>query len=1022
MTTAFLTAWRDRTSRAPATLAKITFSSPSATLRVATRQVALSDGTLWEAGLTAEPLTARVESLGTGPNPADCTIHLADRLYPLGTGPASSTLKTYKWQGANVVLYLWNDVRKLDGSQVLAAADLAQVLEGTVDGFDIDDDGLTLNLLQARSWNKPTPPTMIDSNTYPNAPDVSQSQPAPLIYGDHRALPLRSPHTSSYGTTKQRQEESGGGAGVVPMVLVDPGTGAANVKLLAAAHKCITLLDRANGYSQFIRAGDVIAPLDVAGLTVTLNAGESFVTVADDSMVAYYGLRPVDVRSSTTGSNPRRALDVLDETSFATLDQGAGKTILEYALPSGAGLGNISAVDVICCFVGNAGNANNLRVYPRNPGTGVTGTAVSFVATGTTPAVATGAWDAAWWTQNWDFAGISGSAAPDRTAINVKIDFAGGAANKASILWIALRVKYKPNRSTTTPGAPGHILIINPINPDKSPSVRWQFGVAPTFSVDDSFYANLQGQPDDGSGTITGTANALIELAPDVVRHFLATYGLQTQFETTFDPWDASVGFGSFIRARYTGGRAYGAFPKLACWIGGSVTSVQQVVQHMCEQAAGCVIFDRFASKWLYHLWNSGAAANYDWTFTRQDVPDLFQAGVTSDVDLKQGLRIRYGYDHFRGKTLFEAFVTAIGSSQGFSQVLVRDQQVITIAAGNKYIDVDLSGTPYAATLALATYSTPISLAQAAKAALDAVLPAGERLIVGYGFECVAGYNDSLTIAINGITDTITIPAGIYAPDELAVVVTGQIAAKATLTTKATCRWSWQYSQFQFVADAGNVSVGFTAPGDVVTAAWTLLGWDAAWVQAARGGFFGPDPSTGPTIYAPSSRYQNRYYLSVLKGISCAYKWSTGANAANNCALELGFDKTDLIANSGDKMAQHWRAMREKIAKDSQDLYGPKQDQPLVADWVRDEGTSVVVRDAIFDFGSVPRAWVKFRTYSAPDMQRMRVIAFDASVDGRRVFPAFGSDGSWAGKTFRVLEVVQDLGPSYHTEIYAEQA
>jgi hypothetical protein len=58
----------------------------------------------------------------------------------------------------------------------------------------------------------------------------------------------------------------------------------------------------------------------------------------------------------------------------------------------------------------------------------------------------------------------------------------------------------------------------------------------------------------------------------------------------------------------------------------------------------------------------------------------------------------------------------------------------------------------------------------------------------------------------------------------------------------------------------------------------------------------------------------------------------------------------------------------------------------------------------------------------APDVQRMRVIQFDSSLDARRRYPKFGSDGSWQGKCLRVLEVTQDMGPSYHTELSCEEA
>jgi len=50
------------------------------------------------------------------------------------------------------------------------------------------------------------------------------------------------------------------------------------------------------------------------------------------------------------------------------------------------------------------------------------------------------------------------------------------------------------------------------------------------------------------------------------------------------------------------------------------------------------------------------------------------------------------------------------------------------------------------------------------------------------------------------------------------------------------------------------------------------------------------------------------------------------------------------------------------------------------------------------------------------------VIELQSDVDPHVVFPRYGSGGSWAGKTLRVLEVEQGLGPNYATELLAMEA
>jgi hypothetical protein len=49
----------------------------------------------------------------------------------------------------------------------------------------------------------------------------------------------------------------------------------------------------------------------------------------------------------------------------------------------------------------------------------------------------------------------------------------------------------------------------------------------------------------------------------------------------------------------------------------------------------------------------------------------------------------------------------------------------------------------------------------------------------------------------------------------------------------------------------------------------------------------------------------------------------------------------------------------------------------------------------------------------------MSVIDFQSDLDAVVAYPKYGSDGSWVGKPMRVLEVVQNLGPAYHTEVVA---
>ncbi len=1016
----FLELWRNPVTRCPRTLAKIEISTPSAvTFRVASAETVLPDGTVWEQGLSADPLRMRMERLGTGPNPCDTAIHLANRIYPfMSSGVLADALSDYQFQGARVTLYLWNDVRGADGLQLLDTVDLFKVYDrGVIDSFTYDDTNVHFTLLQSRSWNKRAPQRRIDKTSYPNATDGQSGAAEPILIGDFTALTMRPPHTSAYGN-KQAQEDSGGGRGVVPLVVVDPGVGAASLKLLAAGHECKDLLDRAAGCTAFIVANDVLAPLDVpgTGLTETLSSTGSYLLIDDDKLIAYYGVRPVDVRTgagNNTASEPRRAMDVFDETSFATLDQGAGKLALELMLPNVGSLGTIEAVDVRVCFSGNAANANTIRAYPRNPVGAVSGTALTAVSTVTTPTMLTGTWGAVptWYSLNWEFGSVTGGNNPT----DIKIDFSGGTTNKARIYWVALRVKFRPQRNLVTPQvshSESRFLGGPKTDPRNPRNYTWfqVVDVPASWDPGGEFFGNLKGAPDT-AGTYTGTAGALIERPPDAVRWFLDNYGETSTFET------AAGAFGSFTDARalLRNGSPYDF--KIAARIG-DVTTVQHVIQKLCEQALCAVTIDPFSGKWLFHVWKQGAAVDYDHIFTRDDVNDLFEPLQTSDVELVQGVRVQYAYDHFLGRTLFESYVTEDSSSQGYSQGVTRDQRLVVDSTNDK-LDWKTGAwgggpTTYADTLAHATYTDPMDLAADLQAILRSrISTAAYYTAAGYGHHVVAGFNDALEFWYGASFFQATLQEGPWTPDDFAAMVQETMRSAAGVSTISVA-YEHDVNKLRFTS-SGSV-LGFVSKfspsclSPASSAIWTL-------------GFnLGTGSGAGSTnLLASYSTYAERFWMNSEPTATFQVLGLTGANMAAGCCGLLGFDAADDTLGNY-HFARLSRGVRENAIAASVLAHGPHEDLVITADWVRDELAAQQLRDRRVDFSGRPPKALTFRTHSAPDIQRMRVIGFDASVNERRPYGEYGSDGSWAAKSFRVHEVELDLGPSYHQEIYAERA
>lgn len=970
-------------------LAKIEITTPSAlTLYLGESEVLTPDGQLWEGGLKLDPIRQEIDALGTGPNPGSTTIYLENRRYSFqsSTETVGDALSAYLWQGATVTIYLWE-------RSLTDFADAGQRFHGIVDSVELDDLKLTLNCLQDRSWNKPVPTVTVDQTNYPNAPDGQQGSVIPIIYGSHIAWPLRSPHTLGY-TNKSYHEDSGAGQGAVPLVLVDPGTGSADVKLVAASHACGDLLDRANGYSAFIVANDALAPLDTAGITETLGSSESYLTIDDDALIAYYGVRAADVRTTgggTTNSalNPRRAMDVFNETTYATLDQTAGTDYEKLVLvgPNLGSLGVIESVTAILCFSGNAANTQNIRMYPEE--LGVTfGTVISTASTGTTPQVLTGTWDTAYYNANtWQFGTKTSTGGP----VSWSVDFAGASAsNKARIYWIALRVKYRPSRNLVTPAiitGQSSMSTERPFIPVFNTYLpNGQYYTPPVLTFSGQFYANLKGYVDDGGGTYTGSAAAVIERPCDIVRHFLTTYGAASSFET------GSTAFGSFVAARNLLKNASPNDFKLACWLG-EASSVQRYVQKMAEQSLICVVQDMFTDKWLCHVWKQGAAPDYDLTLTRNELPDLFEPSLTSSVTLAQGVRVRYGYDYFRNRTMFESYVGASGSSQGYNLPTQRDQ-VLTVSAANNKVDWT-DGATRVATLTSATY-TPIDLAQHVQTQMRAV--AGTHN-VGFGFHIKTGFNDVLKVIVGGVTYTITLNDGAYNADSLAAEAERALNAGGTGRT-----WTVVYNHSTAMFE------------------WTVTGAAVTVMAAATTCFaLGLVATTATSRSSNWPRYADRFYF--VAGTTITLQFSSGANASVGVGPLLGWATDQNVSAVVDyPYATYARGDREATCAASQSLYGPRADSIITADWIRDEASAQQRRDREFDYGSAPRVRLRARSPFLADLQVMRVLDVSSDMDERRPYPKYGTDGSWANKPMRVLKAIHYHAPTYHTEFEAEEA
>lgn len=1012
-TTAFLAAYRSA-QRRPVTLCKIELTDPSSrTLRFASEEIHTPDGNTWEAVIKrADVLDADGAFLSTGPNIVHGRVVLLNRTLAAGGTPLS-LLSDFRFQGAAVTLYLWE-------KSLTSFSDALQVFGGVVNRPGVDankqEKVVNLYLMQDRSvLNKRVPTVVVDKISHPNAPDAANSVPVPVVYGDFRALAMRSPWGTSYGS-KDDQEDSGAGQGVVPGVQVDIGVGGNDVKVAFASHECADILDRTNGYSAFIRGPETLSPVLPGGLTESLGASESYLTIADESIEAYAAVLPVDVRvsgSANTADNARNAMDPYDETTYALLDQGASKGILQLTLPNVGPLGYIVSAEVVVAFTGDAANTHNIRVQAYNPGSGALGSAVTAVSTGTSPTIMRGTWPTAAYPNNdWNFGGSTGAA----TVVDLRVDFTGGAANTARVYWAAVVVRYRPSRSLVLPGFIGFsgglvgfptIRLDAPYAPNAFESSVLASGSArieqPKYKYEATFFGNLKGYKDDVSGTYTGSASALIERAPDIARHLLVTYGgahVTNDFET------GATAFGSFVLARSTLKNAQPDDYKLAVHVG-QLTKVQQVLQKIAEQSLSMVVLDRFDNKFRWHVWKNGAAVDYDLDIPRRSI---FAASVDylSDVSVVNAVRMRYLYDHFKSRTLFETFVNQDRSSQGFTEPTVRDQKLTVSAGVNDKIDADAAGGG-TKTLTAATYA-PINLAMHIRTLLRGGQVTAE-MHVGFGFHISTSgtNNNALDFKIGATPYVAALASGSHTAEGLCIEIVR--AMTQAVDNGWTCTYSHSTNLFTITgtnswAPQCDFADAVNSP-NYLTSAWPVVG-----IYNTLGA------NTTQTTMANTQRYADRFWFTQETNFNLL--WSSGANAATSCRTLLGINATDKT-NIENQSADRVRGQRETLAAASVDDYG-EQEITVTADYIRNEGVAVEYRNRLFDLRSIPPALVKFSTYVCPDMQRGRVIRFDDEMDGWLDYPGYGTDGSWGNKVFRVVSVRQHLGPQWHQEIEAVSA
>jgi hypothetical protein len=434
------------------------------------------------------------------------------------------------------------------------------------------------------------------------------------------------------------------------------------------------------------------------GVTAVSAAAGSYLSLADESIVAKAHVIPIDLRVTggflvNTATNGRNALDVENETTWADLDATV-HVGLQAILPSPSRLGaiveaggqTIPAVELVVGY--SFSGSGNLRAYPYNPASGASPAVKQLLPPSSNPITIRVPWDAAWWNSDWQFGGF-----PDAThdLIDLRIDFAGGATGNAKIYFAALVVRYRPERSLVIQGfsSPNLMTLARDLQHPRSRFPSWSSApgevTPPTYELDTEVFATIQGYADDGSGTYTGVANSLIERPGDIIRHILQTYGLVPA---------AGIEAGTSVHGSFTDARAVQDAQNMKAVAHLTTRSnVGSTISSIADDCAALSYLSRFDNRWKFIVWRPGMPVDFPRTLYWNDlIADSLGAARTTETEIVNAPHVHYLTDAAVAKEVREVWITPTMSDTGSENAHARDPAREALAAASAGIGVSRYG------------------------------------------------------------------------------------------------------------------------------------------------------------------------------------------------------------------------------------------------------------------------------------------------------------------------------------------
>lgn len=920
-----------------------------------------------------------------------------------GGQPSSDTfaalLSAYRFKGAKITL---RELRKAPDGTFYDAT----MFVGIIAGYNPERGRVSFVATQRRDWNKTLDPVRCDRWLFPRAPEKSIGLVVPTVIGKGRGLELRGDYGHALGQARNNFDHNGGAIPSARGVLVDMGRGSTSGatfekgKVLIASHAVSSIGAGTNGTNFFGSNGERTFPSVInpaGGDIINTIAGAGFM-VPNQAQTYWLPVAPTDVVPVLNmADNPRGVLDPANEASFARIDQAAGQYSLQLSLPDIRPEGTMIALWLIFGYKTNAAIGDVVFKF-NNPALGASSFVAPLASTTTfgahnlgapgTGAVPANGWNLSGCNLTW---GFQVPAAGVNTGVNMRCHGFGLVIQYQPIL---LRGKYG-NKA---------VFIPRPASDDRRGHDAQYFGKGkwvletPIADVSDEYFANVDGPLDDGSGTYTGAASALISRAPDIAHYLLRTYcGLSAgDIET-------GVGaLGSFADAR----------AKLRTWNQRDMehflsidteAQAKDLVEQLARDSVSVPHIGRSDGKFRWTPFTTNPAVTFPRMIEPEDVIDdgLVELRTLPDDSIISSVRIAYLFDVFRNEYASEVSCTPRSSRAGYAYLGLRDESIVVVANQSDRLDLKSTAATVAVSLTPGQYQ-PWDFAKHVTTQANAA--AVQDYLCHYGPRIETNYNDKIDIN-DGAVKVATIAQADYATmEDLAT------AAAAALNAVST-NWTVTYNRA-----TRKMTIDRTA------GAKTLLGLAGANAAKSALGALG---LTNANAAAPRTSdhevEEQRFVLACCTDTGFVMLNETGANGANAATPRTGAHLLGMQADRDTFAASTTtssysgttrKTTREYTLADAETVYGARRPYTNTARTIRDTDTAIEARNRLIDLGGVPRVGVYLRSFRLRDLERYHVVQFSQRFDQFVRYTEYGSDGSWAGKKFWVVGCRHHMGPS----------